>query len=91
MAGSHPAVPAVGPDAPSNRGEAVPAAVIDFAATFLLQIGPRGRLAGIEPIVSEKASRTSALAALWRARGNVARWKERYADSYAAAAFVFSG
>ena len=45
------------------QGEGQVAAVID-SRTFRLQDGREVRLAGIEPVVAEKASRTSALAAI---------------------------
>jgi endonuclease YncB( thermonuclease family) len=46
-----------------SQGEGRVAAVID-SRTFRLQDGREVRLAGIEPVVAEKANRTSALAAI---------------------------
>ena len=71
------------------QGEGRVAAVID-ARTFRLQDGREVRLAGIEPVVAEKASRTSALAAIVMGRDVTLRGEDDAPDRYGRQpAFVF--
>ena len=71
------------------QGEGRVAAVID-ARSFRLQDGREVRLAGIEPVVAEKASRTSALAAIVAGREVTLRGEDDTPDRYGRQpAFVF--
>src|SRR6266699_6725641 len=71
------------------QGEGRVAAVID-SRTFRLQDGREVRLAGIEPVVAEKASRTSALAAIVAGREVTLRGEDDTPDRYGRQpAFVF--
>jgi endonuclease YncB( thermonuclease family) len=73
------------------QGEGQVAAVID-SRTFRLQDGREVRLAGIEPVVTEKASRTSALAAIVAGREVTLRGEDDTPDRYGRQpAFVFLG
>ena len=71
------------------QGEGRVAAVID-SRTFRLQDGSEVRLAGIEPVVPEKASRTSALSAIIAGRDVTLRGEDDTPDRYGRQpAFVF--
>jgi endonuclease YncB( thermonuclease family) len=71
------------------QGEGRVAAVID-SRTFRLQDGREVRLAGIEPVVAEKANRTSALAAIVAGREVTLRGEDDTPDRYGRQpAFVF--
>jgi len=71
------------------QGEGRVAAVID-SRTFRLQDGREVRLAGIEPVVAEKASRTSALAAIVAGREVTLHGEDDTPDRYGRQpAFVF--
>jgi endonuclease YncB( thermonuclease family) len=73
------------------QGEGQVAAVID-SRTFRLQDGREVRLAGIEPVEAEKASRTSALAAIVAGREVTLRGEDDTPDRYGRQpAFVFLG
>jgi endonuclease YncB( thermonuclease family) len=63
------------------QGEGRVAAVID-ARTFRLQDGREVRLAGIEPVATEKASRTSALSAIIAGREVTLRGQDDTPDRY---------
>jgi endonuclease YncB( thermonuclease family) len=63
------------------QGEGRVAAVID-SRSFRLQDGREVRLAGIEPVVAEKASRTSALAAIVTGREVTLRGEDDTPDRY---------
>src|SRR5467141_5066155 len=63
------------------QGEGRVAAVID-ARTFRLQDGREVRLAGIEPVAAEKASRPSALAAIVAGREVTLRGEDDKPDRY---------
>jgi endonuclease YncB( thermonuclease family) len=72
-----------------QQGEGRVAAVID-SRTFRLQDGREVRLAGIEPVVAEKAGRTSALAAIVAGREVTLRGEDDTPDRYGRQpAFVF--
>src|SRR5882724_4608541 len=87
-------LPAAGPAVAAGcafepQGEGRVAAVID-SRTFRLQDGREVRLAGIEPVVAEKASRTSALAAIVAGREVTLRGEDDTPDRYGRQpAFVF--
>jgi endonuclease YncB( thermonuclease family) len=71
------------------QGEGRVAAVID-SRTFRLEDGREVRLAGIEPVLAEKASRTSALAAIVLGREVTLRGEDDTPDRYGRQpAFVF--
>src|ERR1700704_5882869 len=70
VAAATPALAAGFPSGP--RGEGRVAKILD-ARSFRLQDGREVRLAGIEPVVAEKASRTSALAAIVAGGGGNSR------------------
>jgi endonuclease YncB( thermonuclease family) len=71
------------------QGEGRVAAVVD-SRTFRLEDGREVRLAGIEPVVAEKASRTSALAAIVAGREVTLRGEDDTPDRYGRQpAFVF--
>ena len=71
------------------QGEGRVTAVID-SRTFRLQDGREVRLAGIEPVVAEKAGRTSALAAIVAGREVTLRGEDDTPDRYGRQpAFVF--
>jgi len=73
------------------QGEGRVAAVID-SRTFRLQDGREVRLAGIEPVVAEKASGTSALAAIVAGREVTLRGEDDTPDRYGRPArFCVSG
>ena len=73
------------------QGEGRVAAVID-SRSFRLEDGREVRLAGIEPVVAEKASRTSALAAIVAGREVTLRGEDDTPDRYGRQpAFVFLG
>src|ERR1700682_3259206 len=73
------------------QGEGRVAAVVD-SRTFRLQDGREVRLAGIEPVVAEKAGRTSALAAIVAGREVTLRGEDDTPDRYGRQpAFVFLG
>ena len=72
-----------------SQGEGRVAAVID-SRTFRLQDGREVRLAGIEPVVAEKAKRTSALTAIVAGREVKLRGEDDTPDRYGRQpAFVF--
>jgi endonuclease YncB( thermonuclease family) len=64
-----------------SQGEGRVTAVID-ARTFRMQDGREVRLAGIEPVATEKASRTSALAAIIAGREVTLRGQDDTPDRY---------
>jgi endonuclease YncB( thermonuclease family) len=71
------------------QGEGRVVAILD-ARTFRLQDGREVRLAGIEPVVSEKANRTSALSAILAGRDVTLRGEDDTPDRYGRQpAFVF--
>jgi endonuclease YncB( thermonuclease family) len=71
------------------QGEGRVAAVLD-ARSFRLADGREVRLAGIEPVVTEKASRTSALSAILAGRDVTLRGEDDTPDRYGRQpAFVF--
>ena len=81
---------AAGPAVAAPQGEGRVAAVID-SRSFRLE-GREVRLAGIEPVVAEKASRTSALAAIVAGREVTLRGEGDTPDRYGRQpAFVFLG
>jgi len=72
-----------------SQGEGRVAEILD-ARSFRLQDGREVRLAGIEPVVAEKASRTSALSAIIAGRDVTLRGEDDTPDRYGRQpAFVF--
>jgi endonuclease YncB( thermonuclease family) len=72
-----------------SQGEGRVAEILD-ARSFRLQDGREVRLAGIEPVVAEKANRTSALSAIIAAREVTLRGEDDTPDRYGRQpAFVF--
>jgi endonuclease YncB( thermonuclease family) len=72
-----------------SQGEGRVAEILD-ARSFRLQDGREVRLAGIEPVVAEKASRTSALSAIIAGRDVMLRGEDDTPDRYGRQpAFVF--
>jgi endonuclease YncB( thermonuclease family) len=72
-----------------SQGEGRVAKILD-ARSFRLQDGREVRLAGIEPVVAEKASRTSALSAIIAGRDVMLRGEDDTPDRYGRQpAFVF--